>query len=43
MMNSGQFGFTLVREHPKRERESSKETWYEFLNIENKIPSIRNR
>ena len=38
--NSGQFGFTLVREHPKRESDRSKETWYEYLTIDNKIPSI---
>lgn len=39
---TGQFGFTLVREHPfaKGEAETKKNTWYEFLKIEGKIPSF---
>lgn len=40
--NSGNFGFTLVREHPltKTELFTKKNTWYEFLKIESKIPSF---
>lgn len=40
--NRGIFGFTLVREHPlTREEESTKKnTWYEYLKIENQIPSF---
>ncbi|TXN36316.1 hypothetical protein FVB32_16160 [Flagellimonas hymeniacidonis] len=38
--NDGDFGFTLIREHPKRETDKSKETWYEFLLINSKIPSF---
>ena len=38
--NTGEFGFTLVREHPKRDSDRSKETWYEFLTINDKIPSF---
>lgn len=36
----GLFGFTLVREHPlsKDETGRMKNTWYEFLKIEGKIP-----
>jgi len=36
---SGQFGFTLVREHPlaKEEIGRKKNTWYEFLKIDGKI------
>jgi hypothetical protein len=39
---NGELGFTLVREHPLSEEEQyeSKETWYEYLKIENKIPSF---
>src|SRR6218665_1238587 len=37
---SGDFGFTLVREHPKREEDQSKETWYEYFTIDDKIPSF---
>lgn len=39
---SGQFGFTLVREHPfaKGESEYKKNTWYEFLKIDGKIPAF---
>jgi len=37
---SGNFGFTLIREHPKRETDQSKETWYEYLLMDNKIPSF---
>lgn len=40
--NSGDFGFTLIREHPfsKEEEQTKKGTWYEYLKIENKIPSF---
>ncbi|VXC56662.1 MULTISPECIES: ATP-binding protein [Bacteroidota] len=39
---SGNFGFTLVREHPlsKDELETKKNTWYEYLKIDNKIPAF---
>jgi len=35
----GQFGFTLVREHPfaKGESEYKKNTWYEYLKIDGKV------
>ncbi|MFI8377731.1 hypothetical protein [Leeuwenhoekiella sp. NPDC079379] len=39
--NSGDFGFTLIREHPKRESDQAKETWYEYLLIDNKIASFK--
>lgn len=40
--NSGQFGFTLIREHPLSEAEEStkKNTWYEYLKINGKIPAF---
>lgn len=38
--NDGEFGFTLVREHPKRDTDQAKETWYEYLLVEGKIPSF---
>ncbi|SHM89992.1 ATP-binding protein [Flavobacterium chilense] len=39
---SGNFGFTLVREHPlsKTELETKKNTWYEYLKIDSKIPGF---
>ncbi|MGN6491646.1 MAG: hypothetical protein ACTHLE_06575 [Agriterribacter sp.] len=39
---SGQFGFTLVREHPfaKGESDHKKNTWYEYLTIDGSIPSF---
>lgn len=39
---SGQFGFTLVREHPfeKGEAAHNKNTWYEFLKIDGKVPAF---
>ncbi len=37
---TGDFGFTLIREHPKRETDHAKETWYEYLLIEGQIPSF---
>jgi len=38
--NDGEFGFTLVREHPKKETDHANETWYEYLLIDGKIPSF---
>jgi len=40
--NSGKFGFTLIREHPftKEEEKIKKNTWYEYLKINNKIPEF---
>lgn len=39
---TGNFGFTLIREHPlsKDEQVYKKNTWYEYLIIEGKIPSF---
>ena len=44
---TGNFGFTLVREHPLNEHEqrllesgSLKNTWYEYLKIDNQIPNF---
>ena len=37
---TGGFGFTLIREHPKTEEDNSKETWYEYLLIDDQIPSF---
>lgn len=37
---SDDFGFTLVREHPKRDEDQSKETWYEYFTMDGKIPSF---
>ncbi|WP_414617892.1 hypothetical protein [Dyadobacter sp. 32] len=39
---SGNFGFTLVREHPLSDEEkiTKKNTWYEFLKLDNVIPSF---
>lgn len=39
----GKFGFTLVREHPlsDEEKETKKNTWYEYLKIDDKIPSFQ--
>ncbi len=38
----GKFGFTLIRRHPLNESEakSKKNTWYEFLKIDGKIPAF---
>ena len=38
---TGDFGFTLIREHPKRKTDQSKETWFEYLLIDEKIPSFK--
>jgi hypothetical protein len=39
---TGEFGFTLIREHPfkKGEETYKKNTWYEYLVIDKKIPSF---
>lgn len=37
---SGDFGFTLVREHPKSDADNSKETWYEYFTVNGEIPSF---
>ncbi len=44
---TGNFGFTLVREHPLNEHEQQllesgtlKNTWYEYMKIDNQIPSF---
>jgi hypothetical protein len=40
---TGDFGFTLVRQHPltKDEEGRKKNTWYEFLKIDEQIPSFK--
>lgn len=39
---SGEFGFTLVRKHPMsdEDRATKKNTWYEYMLIDGKIPSF---
>lgn len=39
---SGEFGFTLIRKHPltEEEKKTKKNTWYEYLLIDGKIPSF---
>ena len=41
--NTGEFGFTLIREHPlsKSEESVKKNTWYEYLKIDGKIPAFQ--
>lgn len=41
--NTGEFGFTLIREHPlsKAEECTKKNTWYEYLKINGKIPAFQ--
>ncbi len=41
--NTGEFGFTLIREHPlsKAEENTKKNTWYEYLKIDGKIPAFQ--
>lgn len=41
--NTGEFGFTLIREHPLSKAEVSvkKNTWYEYLKIDGKIPAFQ--
>ena len=38
--NTGKFGFTIVRKHPlgKEEEKTKKNTWYEYLLINNEVP-----
>ncbi len=40
--NTGQFGFTLIREHPlsKEEEKTKKNTWYEYLKVNREIPAF---
>ena len=40
---TGEFGFTLIREHPLSEVEkgAKKNTWYEYLKIDGKIPAFQ--
>lgn len=38
--SGGKLGFTLVREHEIQENEYVKETWFEYLLIDGKIPSF---
>ena len=40
---TGEFGFTLIRQHPftKEEEERKKNTWYEYFTIDCKIPSFQ--
>ncbi len=39
---TGEFGFTLIRKHPftNQEKETKKNTWYEFFKIDGEIPSF---
>ena len=39
---TGEFGFTLIRQHPFgiEEQQRKKNTWYEYLVLEDKIPSF---
>lgn len=39
---TGKFGFTLIRKHPlsKREQQTKKNTWYEYLKIGGKVPAL---
>ncbi len=39
---TGEFGFTLIRKHPlsAEEKKTKKNTWYEYLKIDGKIPSF---
>ena len=40
---TGEFGFTLIREHPLSQAEKGvkKNTWYEYLKIDGKIPAFQ--
>ena len=40
--NTGKFGFTLIRQHPlsKEEERIKKNTWYEYLKIDEDIPAF---
>jgi len=39
---SGEFGFTLIRKHPfsEEDKKTKKNTWYEYLKIDGRIPSF---
>lgn len=37
---TGEFGFTLIREHVKKEEDMAKETWYEYWLPDGRIPSF---
>lgn len=39
----GKFGFTLIREHPlsDEEKQTKKNTWYEYLMVDDQIPSFQ--
>ena len=41
--NTGEFGFTLIRQHPLsiQEEKTKKNTWYEYLKVNGAIPSFR--
>ena len=41
--NTGEFGFTLIREHPLNTAEKGvkKNTWYEYLKIDGEIPTFQ--
>ena len=41
--NTGEFGFTLIREHPLSQAEKGvkKNTWYEYLKINGEIPAFQ--
>ena len=40
--NTGKFGFTLIRQHPltKEEEKTKKNTWYEYLKVDEDIPAF---
>ena len=40
--NTGDFGFTLIREHPfsKQDQQEKKNTWYEYFVMDGKVPSF---
>ncbi|CAA6825848.1 MAG: Unknown protein [uncultured Thiotrichaceae bacterium] len=40
---TGDFGFTLIRKHPlsDAEKKTKKNTWYEYLTVNNDIPSFK--
>jgi len=38
--DTGNFGFTLIREHVKEESDNAKETWFEYLTLGGVIPSF---
>ncbi|MCY4641132.1 MAG: hypothetical protein OXC41_00265 [Gammaproteobacteria bacterium] len=41
--NTGNFGFTLIRKHPltEQEKKTKKNTWYEYLVVNKRIPSFQ--